>query len=133
MESGLPDLEMRRNSRVLKIGGRIQERGRSALLEVASSLSGYNKTFGSRFQGLLVSMDFHQSHPIRENRIKQIPQWAFQQLNMDISLTRMTKADTCSEKIHQEALSVLKKYDSVVYTDGSKMGEAVGNSIVNEN
>jgi hypothetical protein len=39
------------------------------------------------------------------------------------NLTRMTKADT---------LSVLKKYNSVVYTDGSKMGEAVGYSIVNE-
>jgi hypothetical protein len=100
MESGLPDLEMRRNSRVLRIGGRILERGRRALLEVATSLRVYNKTFGSRFQGLLVSMDVHQSHPIRENRIKQIPQWAFQQMNVDINLTRMTKADTCNEKFH---------------------------------
>jgi hypothetical protein len=100
MESGLPDLEMRRNSRVLRIGGRILERGRRALLEVATSLRVYNKTFGSRFQGLLISNDVHRSQLIRKNSIKQIPQWAFQQLIMDISLTRMTKADTCNEKFH---------------------------------
>jgi hypothetical protein len=52
MESGFPDLEMRRNSRVFKIGGRIVESGRRALLDAATSLRGYNKTFGSRFQGL---------------------------------------------------------------------------------
>jgi hypothetical protein len=61
MESGLPDLEMRRNFRVLRIGGRILESGRRALLEVATSLRGYNKTFGNRFQGLLVSMDVYRS------------------------------------------------------------------------
>jgi hypothetical protein len=52
MESRLPDLEMRRNSRVFRIGGRILESERRALLEAATSLRNYNKTFGSRFQGL---------------------------------------------------------------------------------
>jgi hypothetical protein len=42
----------------------------------------------------------------------------------------MKKADTSNKKFHQEAL---EKYDSVVYTHGSKMGEAVGYSIGNEN
>jgi hypothetical protein len=45
----------------------------------------------------------------------------------------MKKADTSDEKFQQEALSALVKYDSVVYTDGSKMSEVVGYSIVNEN
>jgi hypothetical protein len=45
----------------------------------------------------------------------------------------MKEVDTSNEKLHQEALSALEKYDSVVYTDGSKMGEAVAYSIVNEN
>jgi hypothetical protein len=52
---------------------------------------------------------------------------------VDISLTRIKKADTRNKKFPQEALSTLEKYDSVVYTDGSKMDEAVGYSIVNEN
>jgi hypothetical protein len=43
----------------------------------------------------------------------------------------MKKADTSNEKFHQETLSALEKFDSVVYTDGSKMGEAY--SIVYEN
>jgi hypothetical protein len=38
---------------------------------------------------------------------------------------RMKKADTSNEKFHQEALSALEKYDSMVYTDRSKIGEAV--------
>jgi hypothetical protein len=41
--------------------------------------------------------------------------------------------DTSNEKFHQEALSGLEKYASVVYTDGSKMGGAVRYSIVNKN
>jgi hypothetical protein len=45
MEAGLPDLEMWRNSRVLRIGGKILESGSRALLEVANFLCGYNKTF----------------------------------------------------------------------------------------
>jgi hypothetical protein len=49
MESELPDLEMRRNFRVLRVGERILDSGRRALLEVATSLRGYNKTFGNRF------------------------------------------------------------------------------------
>jgi hypothetical protein len=68
---------MRINSRVLRIGTRILDNGRRALLEVVTSLRGYNKTFGSRFQGLLDSLDVHQSQLIgRENNIKQIPPWA---------------------------------------------------------
>jgi hypothetical protein len=53
MESELPDLEMRKNSRVLRIGGRI----------ITISVRGYNKTFGSRFQGLL---NVHRSQLIRK-------------------------------------------------------------------
>jgi hypothetical protein len=52
---------------------------------------------------------------------------------VDISLTRIKKADTRNKKFPQEEFSTLENYDSVVYTDGSKMGEAVGYSIVNEN
>jgi hypothetical protein len=101
MESGLPEFETRRNSRVLRIGGRILDSGRRALLEVATSLRGYNKTFGNRFQGLLVSQDVHQSQLVRENRIKQMSSWTFHQLNVDISLTRMKKAVTSNENFHQ--------------------------------
>jgi hypothetical protein len=106
--------------------------GRRALLKVGTSLRCYNKTFRSRFQRLLDSLDVHRSQLIRQNRIKQIPPWAFQQLNLDISLTRMKKCDTCNEIFHQEALSAVEKYDSVVYKDGSKMSKAVGFPIVNE-
>jgi hypothetical protein len=52
MESGFPDLEMRRNSRVFRIGGRILESGRRALLEAATSLRDYNKTTNTDFRGL---------------------------------------------------------------------------------
>jgi hypothetical protein len=82
---------MRRNSRILRIVGRILDSGRRALLKVVTSLRGYNKTFGSRFQGLLDSLDVHRSQLMRENKIKQITQWAFHQLDVDISLTRTKK------------------------------------------
>jgi hypothetical protein len=109
---------MWRNSSVLRIGGKILESGSRALLEVANFLRGYNYPLETDFRGFLFLC---------------IKQWVFQQLNVDISLTRMKKADTSNEKFHQEALSALEKYDLVFYTDGSKIGEAVGYLIVNEN
>jgi hypothetical protein len=54
MESGMPDLEMRRNSRVLRIGGRIMESRRRALLEVATSLRGTIKLLEADFSGFLI-------------------------------------------------------------------------------
>jgi hypothetical protein len=104
---------MWRNSSVLRIGGKILESGSRALLEVANFLRGYNYPLETDFRGFLFLC------------IKQIPPWVFQQLNVDISLTRMKKADTSNEKFHQD--------DLVFYTDGSKIGEAVGYLIVNEN
>jgi hypothetical protein len=101
MESGLPVLEMWRNSRFLRIGGKILESGSRALLEVANFLRGYNKIFGNRFQGLLVSMDLNLCGKTVLNKY-----------------LRMKKADTSNEKFHQEALSALEKYDLVFYTDG---------------
>jgi hypothetical protein len=97
IESGLPELETKRNFRVL-IGGRIQESERRAQLKVATFLRAYNNTFGNRFQRLLVSLDVHRSQLIRENRIKKMSLWAFHQLNVDINLTRMKKADTSNEE-----------------------------------
>jgi ribonuclease HI len=42
----------------------------------------------------------------------------------------MKKSETSTEKYRQEALSLLQQYSLIIYTDGSKMGEKVGYSVV---
>jgi hypothetical protein len=49
----MADLQLRRNIKILNIGGRIAEKGRKLTLEAIMSLQKNNNTFGNKFCKLL--------------------------------------------------------------------------------
>jgi len=132
-ESEMPDLEFRRNSKILNVGGKIAEKGRKSVLEVIMPLKKNKNTFGNKFCKLVESMDIRLNQIIQEQESKDTPPWAFQNLKVCTDLSIMKKSETSIEKFQKEALSLLVKFDYVLYTDGSKSENATGYAIVKEN
>jgi ribonuclease HI len=129
-EAAVPDLSIRRNTRVLRVGGRALQSGRTPMEEVAMSLRNGKNTFGNRFQALMEKMDISSSQlgPVVE--VKQPAPWLNDVIRINTTLAQMKKSETSTDKYKQEALSLLQKYSLIIYTDGSKMEEKVGYSVV---
>jgi hypothetical protein len=62
--------------------------------------------------------------------VKHPAPWLNDVIRKNTTLTRMKKSELSTEKYKQEALSLLQQYSLIIYTDGSKMGEKVGYSVV---
>jgi hypothetical protein len=63
-------------------------------------------------------------------RVKHPAPWLNDPIRINTTLTRMERSETSTEKYRQETLSLLQQYSLIIYTDGSKMEEKVGYSVV---
>jgi hypothetical protein len=75
-------------------------------------------------------MDISSTHLGPVVGIRHPASWLNDVIRINTTLTRMKKSETTTEKYRQKALSMLQQYSLAIYTDGSKMGEKVGLSVV---
>jgi hypothetical protein len=69
-EACMPDLELRRRKKDLKIGGKSLQSGRPMLQENTTTLKGGKKNFGNRFQDLLNSLEADRKNVTIDGRFK---------------------------------------------------------------